>query len=58
MADPILDEIQRVRQELIKRHGGLKGLLDYVQKLDRAHRNAQRRRKLKRAARRRGKPAS
>ena len=36
MVDPILDEIWRVREELIKKHGGLKGYIRYVQKLDRA----------------------
>lgn len=38
MSDPILDEIWRVREELIKQHGGLAGYLAYVQKLDRARR--------------------
>jgi len=38
MSDPILEEIWRVREELIKRHGGLDGYFAYVQKLDRAHR--------------------
>jgi hypothetical protein len=38
MADPTLGEIRRVREELIKRHGGLDGYLAYVQKLDRARR--------------------
>ena len=38
MSDPILDEIARVRQELVKKHGGLEGYIRYVQKLDRAHR--------------------
>jgi hypothetical protein len=38
MTDPILDEIWRVREELIKQHGGLDGYLAYVRKLDRAHR--------------------
>jgi hypothetical protein len=38
MDDPILDEIWRVRQELVKKHGGLEGYLDYIQKLDRARR--------------------
>jgi len=36
MADLILDEIWRVRDELIKRHGGLDGYFEYVRKLDRA----------------------
>ena len=38
MADPILDEIRRVREDLIKKHGGLDGYFAYVQKLDRARR--------------------
>ena len=38
MSDPILEEIWRVRKELIKQHGGLEGYLAYVQKLDRARR--------------------
>ena len=38
MSDPILEEIWRVREELIKQHGGLEGYFAYVQKLDRAHR--------------------
>jgi len=42
MADPILEEIWRVRQMLIKRHGGMDGYFQYVQKLDRARRRASR----------------
>ena len=38
MPDPILDEIWRVREELLKKHGGLDGYFRYIQKLDRAHR--------------------
>ena len=38
MVDPILDEIWRVREELIKKHGGMDGYWKYLQKLDRAHR--------------------
>jgi hypothetical protein len=38
MSDPILEEIWRVREELIKRHGGLDGYLDYIEKLDRTRR--------------------
>jgi hypothetical protein len=45
MDDPILDEIWRVRAELLKEHGGLKGLFKYIQKLDRAHRRRKQRRK-------------
>jgi hypothetical protein len=36
--DAILDEIWRVRQELVKQHGGLDGYFQYIQKLDRTHR--------------------
>jgi hypothetical protein len=43
MADPILDEIWRVRELLIKEHGGFDGYFAYVQKLDRARRRQQRR---------------
>jgi hypothetical protein len=28
--DPILDEIHRVREELIKKHGGFDGLMKHV----------------------------
>lgn len=38
MSDPILDEIARVRQELIKKHGGIEGYIRHVRELDRAHR--------------------
>jgi hypothetical protein len=44
MADPILDEIWRVREELIKKHGGFDGYFAYIQKLDRAHRRRNKRR--------------
>lgn len=33
--DVILDEIQRVRDELIARHGGLDGWIDHLQEMDR-----------------------
>jgi hypothetical protein len=38
MNDPILDEISRVRRQLVKDHGGIEGYLAYIQKLDRSHR--------------------
>src|SRR5437773_1012743 len=38
MSDPILEEIWRVREQLIQRHGGVKGYFRYVQKLDRSRR--------------------
>jgi predicted nucleic acid-binding protein len=34
MADPILDELWRVREELVKKHGGLHGYFKYIQKLE------------------------
>jgi hypothetical protein len=52
MADPILDEIWRVREELLKKHGGLEGYFKYVQKVDRAH-QARLRKKRKKAPRKR-----
>jgi hypothetical protein len=51
MNDPILEEIWRVRQELIKQHGGLEGYFRYLQKLDRARRQRQRRQKAKKTRR-------
>jgi hypothetical protein len=45
MHDPILEEIWRVRQELLKQHGGWEGYFKYVQKLDRARRQRKRRRR-------------
>ena len=35
MRDPMLEEIWRVRDELIRRHGGVHGFLKYLQSLDR-----------------------
>jgi len=45
MTDPILEEIWRVRDQLVKEHGGLKGYLDYIQKLDRARLQRERKKK-------------
>jgi hypothetical protein len=56
MPDPILDEIARVRRELIVRHGGLDGYLEYVRKIDRAH-QARRRKKAAKARAKRAKTA-
>ncbi len=42
MADPILDEIWRVREEMVTKHGGLKGYIRYIQELDRDHWKKQR----------------
>jgi tetratricopeptide (TPR) repeat protein len=52
MSDPILEEIWRVRQELIKRHGGLDGYFAYVQKLDRARQRSVQESKGKKARKR------
>jgi hypothetical protein len=38
MRDEILEEIWRVRDELVKKHGGLQGYFDYLQKLERSPR--------------------
>jgi hypothetical protein len=54
MPDPILDEIARVRRELIEQHGGLNGYLEYVRKIDRAH-QARRRKKAANARAKRAK---
>jgi hypothetical protein len=38
MPDPILDELWRVRDELVKKHGGFEAYFKHLQKLDRARR--------------------
>ena len=53
MADPILDEIWRVRSELVKKHGGIEGYFRHIQKLDRA-----RQRKRKKPAKRKAKTSA
>jgi hypothetical protein len=35
MQDPMLEEIWRVRDELIRRHGGVHGYLNYLRERDR-----------------------
>jgi hypothetical protein len=35
MFDPIVDEVRRVREELIDRHGGLHGYIKHLQATDR-----------------------
>jgi hypothetical protein len=45
MSDPILDEIWRVREKLLKEHGGLHGYLTYMERLDLARRRRQKQRK-------------
>jgi hypothetical protein len=53
MADPILDEIWRVRAELIKRHGGVAGYFEHVRQLDLARRQRRGRQKSARVRRQR-----
>jgi hypothetical protein len=48
MHDPIMEEIWRVREELIKKDGGFENYFKYIQKLDRAH-HARLRKKRKKA---------
>jgi hypothetical protein len=43
MRDAILEEIWRVREQLIKRYGGMDGYFQYVQEVDRARRRRERR---------------
>ena len=45
MHDPMLEEIWRVREELIKRHGGVHGYLRYLQALDRERIRKQKRKR-------------
>ena len=35
MTDPIVDEVRRVREELIQRYGGLEGYLKHCEQQDR-----------------------
>jgi hypothetical protein len=51
MADPILEEIWRVREELIKQHGGLEGYLDYIQQRERERRQREQQRQQRKARR-------
>lgn len=36
MNDPIVDEVRRVREELIQRYGGIDGYFQHLQAMDRA----------------------
>jgi transcription-repair coupling factor (superfamily II helicase) len=36
MKDPIVDEVRRVREELIQRYGGIDGYFKHLQAMDRA----------------------
>ena len=50
MSDPILEEIWRVREKLIKEHGGIDGYFTYVQQLDRARRRKAKQRRLRKVS--------
>ena len=34
--DPIVDEVRRVRDDLVKKYGGLEGWIDHLQSMDEA----------------------
>ena len=51
MGNPILEEIWRVREMLVKKHGGIHAYLDYIQKLDEARLRRERRKRNKKATR-------
>jgi hypothetical protein len=36
MRDPIVEEVWRVREELIERYGGIDGYIKHIQAMDRA----------------------
>ena len=38
MSDPLMEEIWRVREQLLVEHGGMEGLLKHVRKIEREHR--------------------
>jgi len=48
--DPIVDEVRRVREELVKRHGGLDGWISHLQEMDRQRAAQARRRTGKKAS--------
>ena len=54
MKDVIVDEVRRVRQELIAKHGGLIGWMEHLQEKDREHARAAK----KRTARKSGRTAN
>jgi hypothetical protein len=57
MNDPILEEVWRVRQELIKQHGGVAGYFRHVEKIERAHRKRRRRPSAKKTRRQGAEPS-
>ena len=48
--DPIVDEVRRVRDELVKQHGGLEGWIDHLQAMEQA--------RTRKATKRASKPAA
>jgi hypothetical protein len=38
MRDPILEEIERVREQLVKEHGGIDGYIQHIADVDRLRR--------------------
>jgi hypothetical protein len=46
--DVIVDEVRRVRDELVKRYGGLEGWIEHLQAMDRARFNKAKRQASKR----------
>jgi hypothetical protein len=52
MSDAMLEEIWRVREELLKKHGGMDGYFKFVQRLERAQRRRKQARRGKSRARR------
>ena len=51
MKDVIVDEVRRVRQELIEKHGGLIGWMEHLQKKDRERTQAAKKRTVKKNGR-------
>ena len=51
MKDVIVDEVRRVRQELITKHGGLIGWMEHLQEKDREHARAAKKRTVKKSGR-------
>ena len=45
MSDKIVEEIRRIREQLIERHGGIDGYFEHCQAQDRASRTKGRRKK-------------
>ena len=50
MYDPIVDEVRRVREELIDRYGGLHGYIKHLQAMDRERARKAKQRSVKKLA--------